>query len=138
MEIKNYILVEILNILNDFANKKLPQKISYAIMKNMDILQREYAIYEKQLKQIFEAYEGHFIKDDKGEIVYNNRKIPLIEDEYSDKFNSEVQELLNTTVEINLYSIDRESFDYNAGDRFDTLTANEMFNLISILCSEEK
>ena len=57
MKIKNLELIVIINILSSFNDKKLPQKISYAITRNYMILEKEYQYYDKEIKKIFSQYE---------------------------------------------------------------------------------
>ena len=45
MKASNFDMVQMLNILAKYENIKLPQKISYAILKNLKFLQDEYKIY---------------------------------------------------------------------------------------------
>ena len=48
----NYEMVQILNNLKLFENKKLPQKISYVMVKNIMALTKEYDVYIKQLEKL--------------------------------------------------------------------------------------
>ena len=67
----NFVLINLMNTLHAYVEKKLPQKISYAITRNIMNITREYQIYESQLKKIFDEYSEYMIKDDKGEIHYH-------------------------------------------------------------------
>lgn len=130
----NLSLVRTLNTLNKYEHKKLPQKISYAIMKNLVSLQQEYDLYEKQLEKIFREYEDKTIKDKDGKIVFNKSGLPVVKDDYIDSFNEEIKELLNTEVEVEIYQIDDELFNYEENNRYDNLTTKEIIELSAIIC----
>ena len=57
MKIKNLELIVIINILSSFNDKKLPQKISYAITRNYMILEKEYQYYDKEEQQLLHLKE---------------------------------------------------------------------------------
>lgn len=133
MKVTNFILIQLINTLKAYEDKKLPQKISYAIIKNLMLLENEYAIYKKQLDKIFAEFDDKFIKDDKGNITYLNNGLPLTKDEYTEEFNNEVQSILNAEVSIDVYTIDEELFNYD--DKYDSMTAKEIATLTNILCS---
>lgn len=51
MKYKNIEIVNIVKFLDGISEKKLPQKISYAIMRNTSNFQKEYNYYEHALKK---------------------------------------------------------------------------------------
>lgn len=142
MKIKNLELIVIINILSSFNDKKLPQKISYAITRNYMILEKEYQYYDKEIKKIFSQYEKYFELDNDNKPIVNTNGIPLIKDEYKDevqgKYTSEINELLNIEIDVDLYSISVDCFEYDDADnKYDILTPMEIMNLQRIICSKE-
>lgn len=138
MKLTNFELINIYKILDDFATKKLPQKISYAITKNIMILRDDFDCYNTELKKLFERYDDKMIKDDNGKVQYNQYQIPLIKKEYSEEFDKDLTELLNIQIEVNLYSIDDNYFDYDDSDKYDCLSPLEIIRLQEILCKPDK
>lgn len=134
MDIKNYVLIKLLNDLSRFESRRLPQKISYAIIKNIMVLKQEYVIYEKQLKNLIDSYADKCVKDKNGNITFRKDGIPVIKDEHTDEFNKELSNLLNSEVEVDMYRIDSENFNYQDESKYDALTPEENMLLISILC----
>ena len=56
MKTKNFTIINMINTLNSFAEKKLPQKISYAITRNLMLLQKDYDCYSKSIEKLFEEH----------------------------------------------------------------------------------
>ena len=138
MKFANIEIINVMNILDKYSNKKFPQKIGYAITRNLMIVSKEYQVYETQLKKILEAYNDYIVKDDTGNIVTNNGGIPAVKEEKSDEFNTELADLLNIRVNLDLYLIDEEYFNYDdKAGLYDVLSAKEIFTLQSILCGVE-
>jgi len=138
MKITNFNLLNLIRTLNFYADKKLPQKISYAITRNIILLQKDCAYYEKSLNKLFSDYDHYIVKDENGNIMKNDRGVPITEDKVSDEFNEELENLLNIELEIVLYNIPENVFDYeDNGERYDTLSATDIMNLQAILCKHE-
>ena len=57
MKYRNIEVVQIVRFLDKISERKLPQKINYAIMKNLDSFQKENQFYEKSLNKIIESYK---------------------------------------------------------------------------------
>lgn len=139
MKIKNIELIATINVLSSCNNKKLPQKISYAITRNHMILEKEYQYYDKELKNIFSQYEKYFDKDNNGKNILNSNGIPKIKSEYKEsnenEFLSKINELLNIEIDIDFYTIDEYCFNYDDGNgKYDVLSPIEIINLQRILC----
>lgn len=137
MKINNLDLVQIQHVLNENSNKKLPQKISFAIIKNIMQLNNDFEIYQKALQKIFSSYNEYIIKDENGKPKTNNWGIPLINKEHQEDFNKELMELLQTEIEIELYQIEEDAFNYEDNDRYDALSAQDIYNLQKIICKQE-
>jgi hypothetical protein len=136
MKIKNITIVGTLNILNSFADKKLPQKISYAITRNLMLFQKEYQYYEVEMKKLEAKYDGSFIHTEKGEITRDQRGIPILStDQEQEAYNKELYELLNIEIDIPVYYIDSEEFNYdNDAEKYDIMSASDILTLQSVLC----
>jgi len=138
MKITNAALVGFVSALDSFCDKKLPQKISYAITRNMMIAQKEYEIYEQQLKKIVRDFDKHIIKDKDGNTLFEKNGLPKIDDTEKENFAHEINDLMCVEIEIDLYQIDISVFDYEDNDRFDPLSPADIMILQSILCKKEE
>lgn len=137
MKIKNIDIVNITNLLGACSNKKLPQRIAYAIMKNMKALDKDLCIYQEMLRKIFDAYKQYSEKDKNGDVKLNEHGIPIVDKEHNESFYNEINDLLSLEVDVELYKIQEDIFDYDEGDRYDSLSAQEMINLHEVLCKNE-
>ena len=138
MEIKNKTLINIINILDKYGSMKLPQKISYAITKNIIILKREFKIYNMQLKKIIESYLEYATKDENGKPKMYDNGLPMVENtEKSDELLAEVQDLLDISINVDLFKIDFETFNYDDKGVYNTLSSQDIMTLSTILCDEE-
>lgn len=136
MKMTNGILVNLLNTLGSYNEYKLPQKIGYAITKNMMAIQKEYSVYEKQMKKIFENFKEYTLKDDDGNLLFEENGLPKIEQDHLSDFIKEMNELLSIEVDIELYHVDESVFDFEDSARFDPLSPNDIMILQSILCKQ--
>ena len=135
MKLTNIEIVNIINILEQYSEKKLPQKISYAITKNILILKEDYLCYEKELNKIFDIYDADLQKDEEGKLIRSENGIPLLKKGSNNSFVKDVTELLNITVDINLYKINSELFDYiDSENRYDPLSPKDIIILQDVLC----
>ena len=135
----NYDLIQIINTLSRYENTKFPQKISYAITKNLMALQKEYAVYNSQLNKLFQKYDDDAIHQD-GEVVKDINGAPIIKDEATRmQFHTELADLLNIEVEdTSLYTIDPETFNYDdSSGKYDAMTPTDIAVLQTILCATE-
>lgn len=138
MEITNFKIVEAINTLSNYVETKLPSKISYAILRNLEILQKEYKLYYKQLMKVYSTYKDYMEKDENGEIKVNNNNIPIVDSEHMKDFNHDITELLNIKIDVGLHYIDRNAFDYDGKDRYDPLSVTDIVKLSSILCKQDE
>ncbi len=138
MKLTNFAIVNIINVLEDFAEKKLPQKISYAITRNLILLQDDYNCYIKSLNKLFKNYDKHIVRDENNNIMSNDMGIPIVDSSVEDEFNEEITNLLNIKVETQLYQISEDTFDYEDNtNRYSSLSAADIINLQSVLCKQE-
>lgn len=145
MKLTNFNIINMINILTNFAEKKLPQKISYAITRNLMIvrndLKNEYDCYFQSLNKLLSEYDKYIIRNENGEIIYNDIGIPIVASDVENDFNEEISELLNIEIKTNveLYHIPENVFDYeDEKNRYDSLSASDIINLQSILCNHEE
>lgn len=137
MKVTNFVLVNMMNTLQGYSSKKLPQKIGYAITRNLMNISKEYEVYDTQLKKIFEAYSDHIVKDKDGNVQTNPNGIPVVDAPVSGEFNEQITELLNIEIEVELYHVDQSAFDYEDRDAYDAMSAQDIMFLISILCEPD-
>lgn len=139
MKINNFIIVNLLNMLQGFGDKRLPQKISYAITKNLLLINKEYDIYVSQLNKILEKYDAYSEKDENGQRKTSNQGLPIITNDIQrDNFNRELNELLSIEIDLKLFTINEDCFDYDDGDMYDSLTPSEIIALQNILCNSQE
>ena len=136
MKMSNLILVNLMNTLEGYSDKKLPQKISFAITRNLMKISKEYGAYDAQLKKIFEMYSDYMVKDDNGEIKTTPNGIPIVSDLMKTEFNEQIAELLNIEIEVEMYFIDPEVFNYDDKGIYDAMSAQDIMILQSILCKQ--
>lgn len=139
MKYKNIEVVSIVNFLNSISEKKLPQKISYAIMRNTSNFQKECNYYEQALKKILEGYKDFFVKKSDNELVMTSIGVPLVDNKHMEEYMEEIQELLDIEVEIQIYKIDSKDFDYeDPNGKYDVLTVKELLQLTNLFCKEDE
>lgn len=133
MGFTNYDLIQSVNTLNKYVEYKLPQRISYAITKNLLRLREDEQCYSKMLEKIVTDYKDYFIKDKDGATEMASIGVPKVTDEVSDRYYKEIEDLLSMEIDVSLYKIDLDTFDYEE-DKYDLLTANDMMELSRVLC----
>ena len=138
MVLKNFQLIQYNDMLMSYADKKLPQKISYAITKNLMIISSELEIYSKMLNKIVDSFDEYLIKDEDGNSKYYPSGLPLVDEEHEKDYTSQVEELLNQEIKVQFYHIDEDAFIYENSDRYDILSAVDIMKLSEILCATEE
>ena len=138
MKMTNLVMVNLINTLQAYSVKKLPQKISFAITRNLMKFSKEYEVYNTQLKKIFEAYSDHIIKDEDSNNKTNANGIPIVDDSVKAEFNEQIKDLLDIEIEIDLYLIDPEVFNYDDKGIYDAMSAQDIIVLQSVLCDMNK
>lgn len=139
MKINNMKLIQSINILQEYMTKRLPQKISYAIMRNFSTLSEEYKFYQKQYQKILEEYKEKIELDDNGDMKFDSNGVPVVSDDKSrNEIYNALSELLRIDIDVNLYLINDEDFNYEDSDRYDVLTPAEIYNLKILLCENKK
>ena len=138
MKIYNMELVRIANTLEDYATKKLPQKISYAITKNMLILAGDIDAYNKALQKIITSFDEYIAKDENGQYVMGSNGLPEVDDAHKEAYYSEINDLLKIQIDVNLFSIEEEDFNYADSDRYDAMSPKDIIVLREILCNDKE
>lgn len=138
MKYKNIEIVNIVNFLSDISEKKLPQKISYAIMRNLDSFQKESIYYEKELNKIVESYSTFFINNSDGKPLIASSGVPVVDDDHAKDYAHDLQELVNFEVDVEVYHVDESIFNYeDIRGRYDVLSGKEILKLVNIFCSND-
>lgn len=139
MKITNIAMLEINSFLSQYEDKKFPQKITFAIMKNLSLLAKEQQLYQDALKKILQKYEEYFEKDEEGQNKTLENGLPVISKDHEKDFYEEINELLIIENEVNFYYVDKQVFEYeDVNGKYDVLSAKEMFLLMSVLCKPEE
>lgn len=138
MKMTNLVMVNLMNTLQAYGMKKLPQKISFAITRNLMKISKEYEAYDSQLKKLFESYSDHIIKDEDGNNKINASGIPIVDDSVKTEFNEQIKDLLDIEIDIDIYLIDPEIFNYDDKGIYDAMSAQDIIVLQSVLCDMNK
>lgn len=137
MKITNFTMINMINILQSYSDKKLPQKISFAITRNLMKVTKEYGVYDTQLKKLFESYSDHMVKNDDGNMQTYDSGIPIVDDSIKAEFDEQISELLNIEIEVDMYYINPDVFDYDDKGIYDAMSAQDIMVLQSILCKQD-
>lgn len=139
IKLTNFALVNIINVLEKFADKRLPQKISYAITRNAVLLKNDYNCYIKSINKLLEDYSEYVVRDKNNNIMKDDSGIPIVDPKVSEEFKDEISNLLNIEIDVQLYTIPENIFDYEDSlGRYDSLSASDIMNLQDILCDHDE
>lgn len=141
MKYRNIDVVQIVTFLDKISERKLPQKINYAIMRNLDSFQKENQFYEKSLNKIIESYKDFLLKDSDGNLVISKIGIPTVDENHIEDYHNEISELISLEVDVKIYQVPESIFDYeDANGKYDTLSGSEILKLVKIFgeTDEEK
>ena len=139
MKYTNKQIVDIMGFLGTMGEKKLPSKISYAIMRNLVIFKREYDVYENALNKLMNDYKEYIVRDDNENPVLFSNGIPKMSDSMVSEFEKELIELLSIEVNISPFYVQESIFEYDdLHSHYDALSASDIFSLIDIMCEKPK
>ncbi len=138
MLFKNIDVVNLYNTLDKYATYKLPQKINFAITKNLLNMSLSTEIYSKSLENIFSVYRQFILKDENGEPIRYENNLYVVDKEHSEDYFRELNELFDEEVELDIYHIDFSVFDYEDNDKYDVLSPSEIIELQKVLCDTEE
>lgn len=122
MKIKLGELRELTANLYPMQKKTFPVKISYAIMRNIEALEKEFSSFEKQRIELCKTYAN---KDSDGNPVIKDGAydIPPVAKE---DFNNELKELSDEEVDIDIRTVSAEEFEKcEQADRYDIPTGED-------------
>lgn len=106
MQLKLGILVKSKNVLIELNNTKgLDSVTAYRILKNSYAIDKELKIYDEQKAKFIHEYCE---RDQNGKPIINNGCY-TIKDEFKDKYETEILNLLNENVEVQINKISIES-----------------------------
>lgn len=134
---KNFELIRTQAVLNKYTQMHLPQRIGYAIVKNLDIIENELKIYGKSLKNILDSYSDYFIYKEDGSVEMFPAGVPRVDDAHKQAYMDEINELLNMDTDAHLYLINDEVFDYDDSDKYDAISISDLMQLRDILSQSE-
>ncbi|WP_455797564.1 hypothetical protein [Clostridium butyricum] len=106
------------NILRKLSNMKLPVKVSYAIAKNINTIDKELKVFISERDKLIKEYA---IKDEHGNPKVENNQY-LFPDGKEEECNSKYAELLDIEVELQLREINIDDLINSNVD----LTPNDM------------
>ena len=86
--------------LQELISVKFPVKTSYRVKKLVDLFNKELKVFTEVRQELFEKY-GEMVKDENRINTGEMR----IKDEYLDKYTREINELLDTEIEVNFTSL---------------------------------
>lgn len=133
MQTTNFGLVTLMNYLDEVTSKKLPTKLTFLVVKNLNVLKNEYEIYQESLKKILDTYKDYYVYDENNEVVLTKNGIPkLVSEEKMEDMQQELTALLNCTVELNTVPIPDELFFNYDEDKYDALTMSNIQGLLAL------
>ena len=118
-------MTENLHLMNE---KIFPVKISYAITRNIEVLEKEFLVFDRQRIEICKHYAE---KDEKGNPVTktnpeDGKTVYSIPDDAITAFNDELNELSNEEVDIGIRKVDITEFEKcEQTDRYDFPTGED-------------
>lgn len=126
----NEVLVNYRNLIS-LAGKKLPVRLSYAVSKNLRLLEKEAELIEKSRTELAEQ---HAEKDEEGKPATKDGN--YVFGENKEKFLEEYNEYLETEIELDPHRIPTEEIEKTEDSRYDVLSPAELMGLTFMI--EEK
>lgn len=102
MKITNRELLNKVNLLQGLSQKQLPVKLSYAIAKNINIINNEIKLINEEKQKIINDYA---LKDEQGNTKIEDNRILFESDEKEQECTSKYNELLDIENEIKFRGI---------------------------------
>ena len=132
MKLTNKSLLNLINRIGELKSKKMPFAISRSLILTHKAAMENYAVYEEQLKTLFEEYA---IRDKDGNIICESNGFPKINPEQIQNFNTALNELLDLSININECSFDPLVLDNWDDNKYDVLTPDELEILMMLASS---
>ena len=125
MNLTNLQLIKIVNSLKNLVNQSLPVKTSYNLMYDIDKINANLKIYDKEKNKILQKY-GKKNKHDKL-VVKSDQTVVFNSIEDENKCKKDITDLLNISIDVDLRKIKITEF----GDA--TLSVNQVNDLMYII-----
>ena len=132
MKLKNIDIINYMNFLTSMSEKKLPQKITYAIVRNLKIIKEEYDLYFESLNKMIKSYADNILKDKDGNVQMYQSGLPKVDKTVEEEYLKEANDLLNIEVEIDMFKIPEVTFNYE-NEKYDILSVKEVMTLIDLM-----
>ena len=113
-------------VLNEIAKKDLKARPAYKLARVMREIDREFSLFQENRKQLISKYAD---KDEKGNIKYNKDGNITVEKDKIDLFNNEIEELLNTSIQLNVDLIELNDIE-------DVNFTPQQMNILSLFIKE--
>lgn len=109
------------SILITIGGLTLPRKVSYAIAKNLVELEKELKIVLSQKEDIANNYA---LKDEEDKFILSDdgKNYTFESSEKKKKYISELEELIDTEIEVDIMTFDVSELDKCEDDRYNILT----------------
>lgn len=124
-------VLEINNNIKSVVEKRLPVRVGFVLMRNMRSINSVAQDFEEKRMDVVAKYAN---RDDSGEVIVNEDGGVLITDVQA--FNSDLTELLETDVDLNLDVVTLEDLQKCDEDGYDALTPLEI-SAIEFMLQEE-
>lgn len=122
MKIRLGELRELTANLYPMQKRTFPVKISYAIMRNIEALEKEFSSFEKQRIELCKAYAN---KDSDGNPVIKDGAYD-IPDDVKEEFRKELADLSDEEIDIDIRTVSAEEFEKcEQADRYDIPTGED-------------
>jgi len=99
---KNAEIIKNINALGTFTKDKVPAKLSFAIVKNLNKLKVVYQDYDQARIALVNAYSK---KDDKGNNLKDGNGFEILKEEYVSNWDEEIKELLEIEIDFEIHFI---------------------------------
>ena len=124
-------MMESLNTLN---KKELPFSTSFKIAKAVKLLSTDYETAVGKRKEIINKYGA---KDEKGELKIENNGTILPMPDKQEEWNTELKELFDVEVEVDLKPIKLSEFEFKDENRQTTVEPKDLVPLIDLLIEDD-
>lgn len=118
MKLSNKKMIEFAKV--DFASKKLPVKLAYALSLNIEAIRGALKVYDGQRMKLVEEYAK---KDTDGKPVIEDNNF-VVED--MAKWMAAIDELLATEAEVTITTINLDALEKCDSPDFDSLSVEEL------------
>lgn len=103
--------------------KRFPVKVAYAIVKNIEILKKEFETFERMRIEVCEKYSA---KDDNGKPIVKDRTYDIPGNKKQD-FDAELRELADEEIDIDIRMVSISEFEKcDTTDRYDIPTGEDL------------